>query len=214
MGALLDLFCSPWFTWIFFWTLLCPWFQHVSHFSKKNVSPGPPLRSRLLGLLWRDKFGPIKTCSWVTFPFKFVKVKDFPKKMLRSRMLLIGGSLMLDSWTISVCYLDLFSSPWLLATWLLFLNSPLKFQLDKVKGRCWRMESCAIWILFCSAWMLATWISFSNPPVKLEIDKVDRGCWQDVNSLYNGVAQKTHKYKELTDKEQLKNHVYYWILLL
>jgi hypothetical protein len=32
-----------------------------------------------------------------------------------------------------------FFFPWLLATWLLFSNPSLKFQLDKVEGRCWRM---------------------------------------------------------------------------
>jgi hypothetical protein len=142
MDALLDLFCALWFL-DFFLNPLGSLCQHVSHFSKKNIYPGPPLHSHLLGLLWArwalNKFGPVKTHSWVIFPFEYVKVEDFPKNLLRSRTLLKGGSLMSVSWTINVCYLDLYSSPWLLDTWILFLNPPLKFKLDKVEGRCWWM---------------------------------------------------------------------------
>jgi hypothetical protein len=59
--------------------------------------------------------------------------------MLRLRTLLISGSPLSISWTINICYLYLFSSPCLLATWLLFSNLPLKFKFDKVEGCCWRM---------------------------------------------------------------------------
>jgi hypothetical protein len=67
-----------------------------------------------------------------------------------------------------------FSSPWLLA------NPSLKFQLDKVEGRYWRVgprcqiirkgNVCTLFDLFCSPWLLHTWLLFSNPLVKFELD--------------------------------------------
>jgi hypothetical protein len=65
--------------------------------------------------------------------------------------------------------------------WILFLNPPLKFELDTVEGRCWWVGSrCQnIWIIrvlyefyFCSPWILATRLLFLNPPVKFHLIKL------------------------------------------
>jgi hypothetical protein len=42
----------------------------------------PPTRATMAS--WAlNKFGPVRTRSWVTFPFEFVKVEDFPKKNVK-----------------------------------------------------------------------------------------------------------------------------------
>jgi hypothetical protein len=71
--------------------------------------------------------------------------------------------------------------------WILFLNPPLKFNLDKVEGRCWRVvPRCQnLWIIrvlsefyFCSSWILATRLLFFNPPVKFDLIKLrDAADW-------------------------------------
>jgi hypothetical protein len=83
------------------------------------------------------KIGPVRTHSWVTFPFKFVKVEDFPNKNVKVEDFLnknVKVEDATDRWVSDAsllnnkCVLSGFIFfPWLLATWLLFLNSPLKF---------------------------------------------------------------------------------------
>jgi hypothetical protein len=71
--------------------------------------------------------------------------------------------------------------------WILFLNLPLKFELDKVEGRCWRVDLLCqnLWIIhvlskfyICSLWILATRLLFLNPPVKFDLIKLwDAADW-------------------------------------
>jgi hypothetical protein len=93
----------------------------------------------------------------------------------------------------------LFCSPWLLHTWLLFSNPPVKYDkaegslisatcrienkvplLDNVEGHCWRVgprcqNPWTIRVLsgfyFGSPWMLATRLLFLNPPMKFDLIK-------------------------------------------
>jgi hypothetical protein len=107
----------------------------------------------------------LRFCFW-THPLNL--------NLLRSRTPLTGGSKCQTHWTINVCYLDLFSFPWLLATWLLFLNPSLKFQIDKVEGRCWRVgPGCQIiwkgnvyYVWFILFPVIAAYLTFIFEPAR------------------------------------------------
>jgi hypothetical protein len=86
-----------------------------------------------------------RVLSWVIFfhvidgYFACYQTHPWNLNLLRSRMLLTLWVPMSDSPNNKRVLFGFFPSPWLLATWLLFLNPFLKFQFDKVEGRWWRV---------------------------------------------------------------------------
>jgi hypothetical protein len=73
-----------------------------------------------------------------------------------------------------MCYFGFFSSPWLLDIWLLFSNPSLKFQLNKVEGRCWRVglryqiigkgNVYSVWFILFP--MIAAYLTFFFKPAR------------------------------------------------
>jgi hypothetical protein len=82
-------------------------------------------------------------------------------------------------WTRNVCYVELFSSASLLATWLFFSNPPMKFEFLKVEDVLLTSGSPTSDSLNNKRMLSGGyWILFSNPPLKFELDKVDGRCWR------------------------------------
>jgi hypothetical protein len=117
--------------------------------------------------------------------------------LLRSRTLLIGGSLMSDSLNNKRVLSELISSPWLLASWILFSNLPMKLKLNKLEGRCWQVGPCCQnqWTrivcyldLFSSPWMLA--IGFYFEPTREIRTCQGRGrCWRNGSPMLESVMR-------------------------
>jgi hypothetical protein len=86
-----------------------------------------------------------RVLGWVIFfhmidgYFACFRTRPWNLNLLRSRTLLTLWVPMWDSLNNKHVLSRFFSSPWLLATRLLFSNPSLKFQLDKVEGRCWQV---------------------------------------------------------------------------